>query len=70
MKNINNKMKSVGKQSRECFTCGKVKYHAPFYNWISLDNESLGLICQQCALREVFGSKYKTNKKYKEWTDG
>ena len=54
--------------SQKCQCCSDYKINAPFYEWYTfLHREYIGLICKKCAARELFGSKYKTNKKYKEW---
>jgi len=44
--------------------------NAPFYEWYSLTTKSfIGLICRKCAVRELFGSKYKQNPNYKKWIE-
>tara|TARA_Y100001938_G_scaffold108648_1_gene148490 strand:- start:206 stop:367 length:162 start_codon:yes stop_codon:yes gene_type:complete len=44
--------------------------NAPFYEWHSeITYDFLGLICRKCAVREMFGSKYNNNPKYKEWIE-
>jgi hypothetical protein len=55
-------------ETRKCDCCGSHKTRAPFYDWKSfLDKEHIGVICQKCAIKEAFGGKYKTNKKYIVW---
>ena len=42
--------------------------NAPFYEWHSeVTHRFIGVICRKCAVRELFGSKYKDNERYKEW---
>ena len=61
-------MRYVGKKNLQCECCGAHKYNAPFYDWYSiLDGRFLCTICQKCAVRELFGSNYKANKRYKRW---
>tara|TARA_Y100000004_G_C8942224_1_gene424684 strand:+ start:1206 stop:1355 length:150 start_codon:yes stop_codon:yes gene_type:complete len=44
--------------------------NAPFYEWHSeITYNFLGLICKKCAIRELFGSKYRQNPKYEEWKE-
>ena len=44
--------------------------NTPFYEWRSFfDKELIGLICKKCAVREMFGSKYKQNSSYKRWLE-
>jgi|TARA_R100001082_G_scaffold95684_1_gene62977 hypothetical protein len=60
-------MKSVGKGNSICDCCGKV-HRGLFYEWTGMiTGNNLGLICEKCALRESFGSKYKQNRRYKKW---
>ena len=41
---------------------------APFYEWYSLLTKSfIGIICRKCAVRELFGSKYKHSASYEKW---
>ena len=57
-------------ETRRCTCCGTQKMRAPFYDWTSvITKEHLGVICQKCAIREAFGTKYKKDKKYLEWRD-
>ena len=44
---------------------------APFYEWHSLVEvgKLIGIICRKCAIRELFGTKYKQNPNYKKWLD-
>ena len=45
---------------------------APFYEWHSLFEvgKLIGIICRKCAIRELFGTKYKQNKRYHRWIKG
>ena len=57
-------------ETRRCTCCGTQKMRAPFYDWTSvITKEHLWVICQKCAIREAFGTKYKKDKKYLEWRD-
>ena len=58
------------KLTRMCDACKKHKMSHRFFHWKSiLTNDYLGLICNQCAYREGFGSNYKRNKKYIKWKE-
>ena len=60
-------MKLNGKGNAICECCGKI-HKGNFYEWTGTISKSyLGLICEKCALRESFGSKYKQNRRYKKW---
>ena len=57
------------KETRTCFSCGKYKMNAIFYDWYSnpalksiLGNELNGIICIQCAKREAGSNAWKENK--------
>jgi len=64
------------KQSRKCDLCGVYKNRTVFYLLkphpaiikllVRIINK---IVCKHCAMREEFGSKYKQNKRYKEWED-
>ena len=63
-----NTMRFAGKKDFRCECCGAYKYNAPNFEWYSLfDDRFLGIVCQKCAVREMFGSNYKNNKRYKRW---
>ena len=54
--------------SQRCQCCDSYKMNAPFYEWFSEVTYSfIGIICRKCAVRELFGSKYKQNPNYKKW---
>jgi len=56
--------------SQRCRCCDAYKMNAPFYEWHSeITYNFLGLICRKCAVREMFGSKYRQNKAYIEWIE-
>ena len=56
--------------SQRCQCCDKYKVHAPFYEGHSdIMKKFIGLICRKCAVRELFGTKYKQNKKYYRWLE-
>ena len=66
----------MGKQTRNCDRCGKLKIKAVFYLLKPhpavinlLPNPENQIVCTDCAMREEFGTKYKQSKKYKEYTD-
>ena len=57
----------VEKGNSICECCGKL-HRGMFYEWIStITKTNLGIICEKCALRESFGSKYKQTRRYKKW---
>ncbi len=61
-------MKNIGNFSKKCQCCNASKINAPFYEWVShVTGDILGIICRKCAVREMFGTKYKYNKKYQRW---
>jgi hypothetical protein len=63
-------MKCVGKKSLKCKCCCEWKYHAPFYEWYSMvTKEFIGTICHKCAIRELFGTNFKANKRYHRWLE-
>ncbi len=63
-------MKCVGKKSLKCKCCCEWKYHAPFYEWYSMvTKEFIGTICHKCAVRELFGTNFKANKRYHRWLE-
>jgi len=31
--------------------------------------EFIGTICHKCAVRELFGTNFKANKRYKRWLE-
>ena len=44
--------------------------NAPFYEWHSeITYNFLVLICRKCAVREMFGSNYNNNPRYKKWKE-
>ena len=54
--------------SQRCQCCNKYKANAPFYEWFSeVTCKVIGIICRKCAVRELFGSKYKQNTRYHRW---
>ena len=63
-----NQMQLIGKESRKCEACDKYSYSAYFFKWYSLvTDDCLGIICFKCARKELFGTKYKYNKRYNRW---
>ena len=63
-------MKCVGKKSLKCECCLDWKYNAPFYEWTSIvDDRFIGTICHKCAIRELFGTNYRRNKRYERWLE-
>lgn len=65
----------AGRLTTKCKLCGTGKENAPFYQWISILRDEdgnfpeIGIICQRCAIREAFGTQYKTNKRYIKWRE-
>ena len=63
-------IKYTGNLSQRCQCCDSYKMNATFYEWYSLVTKSfIGVICRKCAVRELFGSKYKQSQEYKEWIE-
>ena len=63
-------IKYIKNLSQRCQCCDKYKINAPFYEWHSLITyKFIGLICRKCAIRELFGSKYRQSKAYEEWIE-
>ena len=65
-------MKCVGKKSLKCECCKEWRYDAPFYEWYSvvvMKNMLIAVVCHKCAVRELFGSNYKRNKRYERWLE-
>jgi hypothetical protein len=63
-------VKLIGKNTKKCECCGKYGYNTYFYKWYSLvTKDYLCTICFKCARRELFGSKYKYNKRYEVWLE-
>ena len=63
-------IKYTGNLSQRCQCCDSYKMNAPFYEWYSLVTKSfIGVSCRKCAVRELFGSKYKQSQEYKEWIE-
>ena len=65
------------KQTRKCESCGNYKKNAIFYILKPhaaiiklLPNPENKTVCKACAVREEFGTKYRQNRRYKEWEDG
>ena len=60
-------MRLVGKKYKKCECCSKYEY-AYFFKWYSIITEEyLCTICFKCARRELFGTKYKYNRRYEPW---
>ena len=63
-------MKYIGNLSKKCQCCNASKINAPFYEWVShVTGDILGIICRKCAVREMFGSNYNNNPRYKKWKE-
>ncbi len=57
----------LGKKSKRCDCCREYRMSAKFFSWVSiLTDDSLGEICFKCARKELFGTKYKTER-YEKW---
>ena len=60
-------MQSIGKRYERCIQCDNIKT-SKFYEWTGfIGKEDLGFVCEKCAIKHVFGSKFKQNKRYKRW---
>ena len=66
----------VGKKHYECEVCGVRKKNAPYFKLSPhpaiiklLNNFKERTVCNSCAMREEFGSKYRQHPRYKEWID-
>ena len=61
----------------KCNMCGKLKVKSQLYRYIGQpavrkitpEYPTTFIICEHCAMREEFGSKWKQNKKYKRWKE-
>lgn len=64
-------MKFVGKKLAVCdHFCKSKPRNTNFYAWYTFfDREFIKEMCQNCALREVWGGKYKQGKNYKKWLE-
>ena len=63
-------IKYIKKFSQRCQCCDTYKMNAPFYEWHSeMTHKLIGIICRKCAVRELFGTKYKQNKRYHKWLE-
>ena len=69
VKHINDNMRYAGKKTDICdHFCKKKPKQTEFFHWFSFfDNEYIKMMCMTCALREVWGYNYKSNKHYKKW---
>jgi len=58
----------ISKCSENCESCGKYYYDTYFFKWYSIiTKEYLCKICIKCATRQLFGTKFKHNRKYHKW---
>ena len=71
---LNRITEGVGKKHYECDVCGVEKKHSPYFKLLPhpaiiklLNNFKVLTVCNACAMREEFGSKYKHNRRYKNW---
>ena len=63
-------IKYTGNLSQRCQCCDDYKIKAPFYECYSdIRGKLIGIICRKCAVRELFGSKYKQNPRYHRWLE-
>ena len=71
MKDISHNMRYAGKELAICdHFCNKQARNTKFYHWFShLEDKLLKTMCESCALREVWGYKYRQNKNYKKWIE-
>ncbi len=63
-------MRLIGKISSKCECCLEYRHNTYFFDWYSIFTEKhLARICYKCARRELFGSKYSYNKKFRIWIE-
>ena len=63
-------VKLIAKDTKKCESCGKYGYYTYFFKWYSIvTDDYLCTICFKCARRELFGAKYKYNKRYYVWLE-
>lgn len=66
-KDISSNMTFKSKSLDYCCSCGRNE-NINHYQWVSLvTKDLLGVICEKCAVKEVWGNKFRTNKGYQEW---
>ena len=69
IKDMSRFMKFIAVRDLKCGSCGKTKWNTPCYMWHTMMTEKQIEVCQNCAIREEFGSKYSQNKRYKQWKE-
>ena len=58
----------IGKRSKRCGCCKDFRMSGRFFSWYSIiTDDFLCEICFKCARKELFGTKYKHNIRYKKW---
>ncbi len=63
-------MTPLGKDSRKCESCHEYRFNVYFFKWYSIiTKEYLCTICMKCATRQLFGTKFKHNRKYHKWLE-
>ena len=72
MKNLSVNMRYAGKKTDLCdHYCRKQVRNTEFFHWFSyLEGRLIKTMCMSCALRELWGYNYKSNKHYKKWIAG
>ena len=73
---LNRITEGVGKKHYECEVCFVKKKHSPYFKLLPhpaiiklLINIKERIVCNSCAMREEFGSKYRQHPRYKEWVE-
>ena len=58
----------ISKTDDRCESCDKYYYDTYFFKWYSIiTKEYLCKICMKCATKQLFGTKFKHNKRYYKW---
>jgi len=73
---LNRITEGVGKKHYDCEVCDTHKKNAQWFKLFPhpaiiklLINIKERTVCNSCAMREEFGSKYRQHPRYKEWID-
>lgn len=74
---LNSTIPLQSKFPTKCNMCGKLKVKSKLYRFIghaavrklTPEYPATFIICEPCAMREEFGSKWKQNKRYKRWKE-
>ena len=73
---LNRITEGEGRKHYKCEMCFVNKKHAPYFKLLPhpaiiklLINIEERIVCNSCAMREEFGSKYRQHPRYKEWIE-